>query len=113
MVTYAACLIISFPKSRRRQTLGANPDVKSILDLVGNAKRGELIFLSDNNRCRNCHDVSDSQKSLGPTLSEMRLRKMKPSDLLQQIVRPSSRVEEKYATWVVVTTDGYSRIRIA
>jgi hypothetical protein len=53
------------PEADRRATLG--PDIKpeTILDIAGNASRGQLIFLSDSARCRNCHDLS-SRRADGP-----------------------------------------------
>ena len=93
------------PESNRRRILGPNPDTEQILLLAGDSNRGELIFLSDNHRCRTCHDVSDASKSVGPTLHDMR-RIIKRPELLLHIIEPSRRVDEKFSTWTITTSDG-------
>ncbi len=95
------------PESKRRRTLGPNPNAEQILLLAGDSIRGEQVFRSENSRCSTCHDVSNASESIGPTLREMR-RMIKRPELLLHIVQPSQRVDEKYATWTVVTTDGRS-----
>jgi len=94
------------PESERRRTLGRNVDAQQLLSLKGDAGRGRLIFYSDGARCRNCHDLNDAAKSTGPTLTEIRKKYKRRSELLQQILQPSLKVDEKFATWIVITQTG-------
>ena len=94
------------PESQRRQTLGANPDPQKVLRLTGDKSRGQLIYFSDNARCRNCHDASDREQSIGPTLREINKKLAKPADLLQHVLQPSLKVEEPFAAYAALTADG-------
>ena len=94
------------PEKSRRKTLGRNIDPDSVLSLVGDMDRGRLIFYSDGARCRNCHDLNDADKSTGPTLTEIRKKYKHRAELLAHILKPSLKVDEKFATWVVVTKNG-------
>jgi len=94
------------PEKSRRKTLGRNVDPQTVLALKGSTTRGRLIFYSDGARCRNCHDLNDSAKSTGPTLVEIRKKYPRRSEMLTHILKPSLKVDEKFATWSVVTDDG-------
>lgn len=94
------------PEADRRKTLGRNVDPEKLLAIEGNAARGKLIFYSDGARCRNCHDLNDAAKSTGPTLTEIRKKYKKPSEMLQHILKPSLKVDEKFAMWIVITDKG-------
>ena len=94
------------PEGARRKTLGRNVDAEKLLAVNGEAARGKLIFYSDGARCRNCHDLNDASKSTGPTLAEIRKKYKQPGELLQQILKPSLKVEEKFAMWIVITDKG-------
>lgn len=94
------------PENSRRKTLGRNVDPETVIALEGNATRGRLIFYSDGARCRNCHDLNDAAKSTGPTLVEIRKKYPRRSEMLTHILKPSLKVDEKFATWSVVTNDG-------
>jgi putative heme-binding domain-containing protein len=94
------------PEKSRRKTLGRNVDPQTVLALEGNATRGRLIFYSDGARCRNCHDLNDAAKSTGPTLVEIRKKYPRRSEMLTHILKPSLKIDEKFATWSVVTDDG-------
>ncbi|MDA1018468.1 MAG: PQQ-dependent sugar dehydrogenase, partial [Planctomycetota bacterium] len=94
------------PESKRRATLGPNIKPETILSLTGDADRGRLIFFSDGARCRICHDVNDASKSTGTTLAEIARKYPRRSELLQHVLQPSLKVDDKYATYVVITTKG-------
>jgi putative heme-binding domain-containing protein len=94
------------PENLRRQTLGRNVDPQSVLSLDGDASRGRLIYYSDGARCRNCHDLNDAMKSTGPTLTDIRKKYTRRSEMLTHILKPSLKVDEPFATWVVVTEAG-------
>jgi putative heme-binding domain-containing protein len=94
------------PESERSVRLGAVIEPSAILDLTGDAARGKLIYFSDNARCRNCHEADDATQPLGPTLAEINKAYPQRPELLDQILRPSFKIDDKYATQVVTTTDG-------
>jgi putative heme-binding domain-containing protein len=94
------------PESERSVRLGAVIEPNVIVDLEGDAARGKLIYFSDNARCRNCHETDDAAQPLGPTLADIRKAYPRRSELLDQILRPSFKIDDKYATHVVTTTDG-------
>ena len=96
------------PESQRRRVLGANADPQSILSKSGDQERGKLIFFSDGARCRNCHDLDDRDKSLGPTLQEIVKKYPQPTELLDHVLMPSKKIEDQFAGYVVLTTDGQS-----
>ncbi|MFN8707199.1 MAG: hypothetical protein ACK50J_11000, partial [Planctomyces sp.] len=94
------------PEENRRKTLGQNLDPQLVLTPTGDAGRGQLIFFSDNARCRNCHHLNDPGLSVGPTLTEVSRKYSNSSEMLQQIVAPSQKIDEKYTSWIAVTSDG-------
>jgi putative heme-binding domain-containing protein len=96
------------PESQRKKTLGRTFEPSRVLSLEGDALRGRLIFFSDAARCRNCHHQDDAALSVGPTLADISRKYMQSSELLQHIVMPSQKIEDKYATWIAVTNDGRS-----
>jgi putative heme-binding domain-containing protein len=94
------------PESQRKKTLGRTFDPAIVLSEAGDASRGRLIFFSDAARCRACHHADDAAQSVGPNLKEIGKKYPHRSELLQHIVQPSLKVEEKFAAWTVVTVDG-------
>ena len=94
------------PESERRKRLGPNIKLESILGLAGDAERGKLIYFSDAGRCRVCHELRDAKKSLGPTLAEINSKYTKPLEMLQHVVEPSLKIDDKFATFTVITNEG-------
>lgn len=94
------------PESQRKKTLGRTFEPSLVLSLGGDPFRGRLIFYSDAARCRNCHQQDDAALSVGPTLSDISKKYVHTSELLQHIVMPSQKIDDKYATWIAVMNDG-------
>jgi putative heme-binding domain-containing protein len=94
------------PESKRRATLGANIDPQIILSRQGDKQRGKLIFFSDGARCRACHEIDEPNQSLGPTLQEINKKYSRPAELLQQVLQPSLKIDDPFAAYAVLTTDG-------
>jgi putative heme-binding domain-containing protein len=94
------------PESKRRPTLGPTVDPQVILAKLGDAGRGKLIYFSDGARCRNCHELDDRAKSLGPTLVEINKKFPQPGDLVQHALQPSLKVDDAFAAYTAVTNDG-------
>ena len=100
------------PERQRKATLGVTPDPTVILERQGSVARGELIFQSDNARCRSCHHEHDAQQSVGPTLADIRKQFPRRRDMLLHILQPSEKVDAKYRVWNVTTTDGRSHMGV-
>jgi putative heme-binding domain-containing protein len=94
------------PESKRRATLGASVEPAVILSRKGNHERGKLIYFSDGARCRNCHEIEDKTKSLGPTLAEINKKYPQPAELLLHVLKPSQKIDEPFAAYAVATDDG-------
>ncbi len=94
------------PESQRKKTLGTTFDPQVVLSREGDLRRGKLVLQTTNARCRLCHDVMDASKSIGPTLTEVAKKHKTPADLLTHILKPSQKIDEKFAAWIVVTDDG-------
>ena len=94
------------PESKRRATLGPTTDPKPILSLKGDHERGKLIFFSDGARCRNCHELDDKSKSIGPTLLDVVKKYPTREELVQHVLQPSLKIDEVFAAYTVVTDDG-------
>ncbi|MFN0018236.1 MAG: PQQ-dependent sugar dehydrogenase [Pirellulaceae bacterium] len=94
------------PEAQRRPTLGPSIDPQTVLKLQGNHDRGKLIFFSDGARCRNCHETDDKSKSVGPTLLDIAKKYPKANDLLEHVLKPSLKIDEPFAAYVLLTTEG-------
>ncbi|MCA9064491.1 MAG: PQQ-dependent sugar dehydrogenase [Planctomycetaceae bacterium] len=94
------------PESKRKKTLGRQFDPELVLSQPADVDRGRLIFLSDHARCRTCHHASDPEQSVGPTLLEVSKKYTVKSELLQHVMQPSLRIDERFAAWAVLTADG-------
>lgn len=94
------------PEAQRRKTLGRVFDPAVVLQLTGDAGRGRTIFFSDASRCRTCHHSQDAAQSVGPTLTEIHRQYAGNAELLQHVLNPSLKVDERFAAWVAVTRDG-------
>jgi putative heme-binding domain-containing protein len=94
------------PEAKRRATLGALVDPQVILNHRGDHERGKLIFFSDGARCRACHELDDRSKSLGPTLAEINKKYPRLDELLLHVLRPSQKIDEPFAAYTLVRSDG-------
>jgi putative heme-binding domain-containing protein len=75
-------------------------------DLRGDAEAGRLLFFdsAEIQNCRVCHTVQDRGGKVGPDLTALANRS--PREILQSIVAPHSRIDEKYITVVITTRSG-------
>lgn len=73
-------------------------------DLAGRSvSRGETVFTIAG--CIKCHKVGDKGTTLGPELTDIQ-KQFKGSQLLRQILEPSTEINKQYQTWIAVTEDG-------
>ena len=66
-------------------------------------ERGEALFKSSG--CGHCHRIGDGQGGIGPSLIGITERR-KPMEILESIIAPSAKIEDKYADTILVTLDG-------
>lgn len=96
-----------FPDDKQGRKLGSNPRPQAILALKGNAAAGEKLFWSEAVNCGKCHQVGKRGAPVGPDLSTIgKLRSRE--DLLSSMLAPSRRIEPKFSTYLMLTTDGRS-----
>jgi uncharacterized repeat protein (TIGR03806 family) len=94
------------PESQRTKRLGETIDPGVILALTGNAEHGRRFFFSDTaSQCKSCHRIKDLGGTIGPDLSQIG-KKYKSHELLESLIEPAKKIEEKYVTYVLVTNAG-------
>ena len=91
---------------QRVKRLGNVIQPAQILSLVGDVFRGKQVFSATAGvSCRNCHRVGKEGKEVGPDLTEIG-KKYTRAQMLESILEPSKRIDPKYVTYLVETTDG-------
>ena len=78
---------------------------QAILARKRQLERGKLIFFSDGERCRNCHEINDRRPIAGPDAEEIN-KKYADAELLQHVLQPSLKIDEPFAAYSVLTNDG-------
>lgn len=94
-----------FQPPELRRTVRTRIDPVSILTLNGDAAHGQQLFADKRLQCANCHRVGQHGGSVGPTLDDVGKRQNR-EQILQSLLEPSQKVDPKFTTWVVQTTDG-------
>jgi putative heme-binding domain-containing protein len=95
-----------FPADKQGgRKLGTSPRPQAILALKGNAAAGEKLFWSEAANCGKCHQIGKRGSTVGPDLSTIGKQRTR-EDLLSSLLTPSRRIEPKFATYLVQTTDG-------
>ena len=88
-----------------------NPDIKGkqrnqayaeIEKLHGNADNGARIF---GRVCASCHKIGKTGYAFGPELTDVGKR-LNRHDIVESIIEPSKKVDPKYVTTNIMTTDG-------
>ena len=96
------------PENQRTRRLGNVIAPAEILALDGNAEHGrEFFFTATALQCSGCHRLEGKGGTIGPDLSQVG-RKYKQRELLEELLAPSRRIDPKYRTHVLVTTQGQS-----
>lgn len=94
------------PSVERVARLGTVVDADSILKLIGNAARGQKLFAENKStQCRNCHKSGSVGREVGPSFDGIGKR-MKRPELLDSLLNPSKKIDEKYRAYVVETVKG-------
>lgn len=71
----------------------------------GDAARGAFLFHSPGLGCVKCHDPNQSAASFGPNLSSW-ADKVDDNHLIESVLRPAAKIDPKYRTSILVTSDG-------
>ncbi|MEZ6046773.1 MAG: PQQ-dependent sugar dehydrogenase [Planctomycetaceae bacterium] len=94
------------PEEKRLKRLGTDFDIPALLAQQGNIERGrELFTKAEGIQCRNCHSVGENKNLLGPDLADIG-KKYTREQILESIVEPSKKIEDKYKGFLVITEDG-------
>lgn len=94
------------PAESRSQRLGTSVKPEEILALKGDATRGRELFLKAAGvQCRNCHQVGEHGKELGPKLDGI-AKKLTPEQILESILQPSKKIEPKFVSYLMETSEG-------
>ncbi len=81
-------------------------DLKEVLALDGDARRGREIFYRDrSDACGRCHRVQGTGNWVGPDLSSVGTKYGK-SELLYHILNPSGAINYNYVTYTLALADG-------
>ena len=94
------------PHSQRQRRLGTTIDAAVLLAKPGSIRSGRALFATAAGmQCRNCHKAEKIGKDLGPGLDQIGKRLSRPQ-LLESILEPSKKIDEKYRSYVVETVKG-------
>jgi putative heme-binding domain-containing protein len=92
------------PEELRRKPAEIVP--AHVLSLNGSADIGEKMFFHDLRlQCRNCHQIGDRGKAIGPNLKEIG-RKYERPELLTTILKPSEKIDLEYVPFLLVMKSG-------
>ncbi|HYG75841.1 MAG TPA: ThuA domain-containing protein [Planctomycetota bacterium] len=79
-----------------------NKAINDLTKLKGNVDQGKQVF---RRICVACHKVHGEGTEFGPDLTEVSNR-LKRNELIESIVDPNAKVDEKWVTTNIITTDG-------
>jgi len=94
------------PESERPKRLGDQFTPEQILELKGDAKKGERIFSQGGSAaCNKCHRIKDRGSDIGPELTLIG-KKYERKALLETIVNPSAGIAPEYYPYVIEMESG-------
>ncbi|TWU55629.1 PQQ-dependent sugar dehydrogenase [Rubripirellula reticaptiva] len=94
------------PAHLRIVRLGDHVIENELLSIPGDIARGrDLYFNQSGITCKQCHRISDPGPAVGPDLNNIGGTRT-PLEVLQSILDPSAKIEEKYRGYIALTTDG-------
>jgi putative heme-binding domain-containing protein len=94
------------PEEQRVKRLGPTIDANALLAMKGSIKRGKLLFEQAKDiNCRACHRIAAVGQNVGPDLSSIGV-KQKPKAILDSILNPSAKIDEKFRARKILTIDG-------
>ncbi len=93
------------PFELRKKRLGNAIDVDLLLSTQGDIERGRTLYFDTELSCKTCHQIAGEGAYVGPDLSTIGTAR-KPREILESILNPSAKIEEKFQGKIVVTIDG-------
>ncbi len=84
-----------------RQQVARNNAYAALENLRGKADNGKAVFARV---CANCHQIDGKGYAFGPELTKVATR-LNRHDLIESIVEPSLKMDPKYLTEIIRTTD--------
>jgi uncharacterized repeat protein (TIGR03806 family) len=94
------------PPSQRVKRLGDQINAAELLAMQGNPEAGREAFFSGvASQCKNCHAVKNVGGDVGPDLSEIG-KKYQPAEILENLLDPSKKIDEKFTPYSLATVDG-------
>lgn len=84
-----------------RQQVARNNAYAALENLRGKAENGKAVFARV---CANCHVIDGKGYAFGPELTKV-ASKLNRHDLIESIVEPSAKMDPKYLTEIIRTTD--------
>ena len=84
-----------------RQQVARNNAYAALENLRGKAENGKAVFARV---CANCHQIAGKGYAFGPELTRVASR-LNRHDLIESIVEPSAKMDPKYLTEIIRTTD--------
>ncbi len=83
----------------------ASVSIAELAALIGDERRGEKLFFSQQAGCSRCHVIHGRGGEIGPDLSAARTKYAKDA-LLDAILNPSAGIAFGYDTWMFETEEG-------
>ena len=71
----------------------------------------ELFFEHEELACLKCHEVQQRGFAVGPDLAEIG-KKYRRREILESLLAPSGKIDDKFATYQVATGDGQAHVGI-
>lgn len=100
------------PPELRQRRLSPQSVYADVAGLTGNSDRGNALFLNAANlQCAKCHQPDASGRRIGPDLRGIGLRSS-PEQLFESIMNPDRKIDARYQTRIVQTTNGQTLIGV-
>lgn len=80
-------------------------ELASVAMRQGDFERGKALFYKSAAACASCHDPAPGAARIGPDLTKL-TTVLTPAELVDSVLRPSSRIDKDYAQVNVLTVDG-------
>ncbi len=93
------------PMGRRSLSAAEMTEFLSLVQVSGNALRGQEIYRREKLQCVKCHRVGREGGKVGPNLSTIGVASQ-PDYIVHSLLEPAKNVKEGYNTLVVLTAEG-------
>ncbi|MCA9125911.1 MAG: PQQ-dependent sugar dehydrogenase [Planctomycetales bacterium] len=93
-------------EDQRVQRLGIGFAPEAVLQLTGDFKRGQSLFVAGVGSCSGCHKIDGVGKNIGPDLSQISKKLNTREKILDSVMRPSAQIDEAYQATALLTEDG-------